>query len=190
MMFEKDRQGRSFIRKRYQLRFVTQFCGGVIIGVCLPLLIFYLYTYSELGVTYYQALLTLKGLKQNLLSAMVFTGGIVVILLSLAILAVTLMGSHKIAGPIYRLEKSLESIGNGDLSLRIKFRKNDAIERLANEINIATESLNTRICIIGGNIKGIREEAERLRKDPHQSPEILMEKLRLIRKEVSGLKTE
>lgn len=190
MFYDNFMKGSSFIQKRYQLRFITYFCGSILVMGLLSMLILYLYTYNEIGGTsYYQALLTVKGLKQNIVYAMMFTGGVVIILASAATLTITLIGSHKIAGPIYRLERSLESIGSGNLSQKIKFRENDAIHELADNINKTTESLNERVSSIGMNLKGVREEAERLRADPQYSPSILLEKIRFLKKNVSDLKT-
>lgn len=183
-------KGSSFIQRRYQIRFITYFCGSILAMGLLSMLILYLYTYNEIGGTsYYQALLTVKGLKQNIAYAMMFTGGVVIILASAATLTITLIGSHKIAGPVYRLERSLEAIGTGNLSQKIKFREHDAIHELADNINKTTESLNERVSSIGVNLKGIREEAERLRANPQHSPSILLEKIRLLKKNVSDLKT-
>ncbi len=188
-MSEKGTKAYTFIKKKYQLRFVTHFCGSMLAAVTLAIIIFYLYTNEELGSTYYQSLFSLQGLRDNISSAMIFTGGIVIIFATLTALIITLVGSNKIAGPIYRIEKSLESIGNGDLGLRIKFRKHDAVERVAEDINSATENLNTKISTVSRNIEEIREETKRLRNNPHQSPTILLEKIRLVKKEVSDLKT-
>lgn len=184
-----DTTAYAFIKKRYQLRFITHFCVSMLVVVALAVIIFDLYINKELGGTYYQSLLTLQGVRNNIIPAMIFTGGILIIFATLAVLIITLIGSNKIAGPIYRLERSLESIGKGDLGLRIKFRKHDAIDRVAEDINSATENLNTRISTVSSNIKEIKEEAGRLRNNPHKSPAILLEKIRLVRKEVSDLKT-
>lgn len=189
-MLGRGTKAYSFIKKKYQLRFITYFCGSMLVAVTLAIIIFYLYTDKELGGTYYQSLFTLQGLRSNISSAMIFTGGIVIIFSTLAVLIITLIGSNKIAGPIYRLERSLESIGNGNLDLRIKFRTHDAIDRVAEDINSATENLNTKISTVSRNIKEIKEETKRLRNNPHQSPAILLEKIRLVRKEISDLKTK
>lgn len=190
MFYDGFVKGSSFIQRRYQLRFISYFCGSILAMGLLSMLILYLYTYSEIGGTsYYQALLTVKGLKQNIVYAMMFTGGIVIILASAATLTITLIGSHKIAGPIYRIERSLEAIGNGNLSQKIKFREGDAIHELAEKINKTTESLNERVSIIGMNLKVVREEAERLRANPQHSPSALLEKVRVLKKDVSDLKT-
>jgi len=180
----------TFIKKRYQFRFVTHFCVSMLIMAIIHIIIFYLYTNKELGSTYYQSLFSLQGLRDNILSAMIFTGGIVIIFATLAVLIITLIGSNKIAGPIYRIEKSLESVGNGDLGLIIKFRTHDAIDRVAEDINSATENLNTKISTVSRNIEEIKEETKRLRDNPHQSPAILLEKIRLVTTAVSDLKTK
>ena len=189
-MLGKGTKAYTYIKRRYQLRVITYFCGSMLIAVTLAITIFYLYTDKEVGSTYYQSLFTLRGLRNNILSAMIFTGGIVIIFSTLAVLIITLFGSHKIAGPMYKLEKSLESIGNGDLSLRIKFRKHDAIDKVAEDINSATENLSTKISTISRNIKEIKEETNRLKENSQQSPAILLEKIRIIKKEASDLKTK
>ncbi|MEK7851053.1 MAG: hypothetical protein AAB275_04150, partial [Deltaproteobacteria bacterium] len=100
-------------------------------------------------------------------------------------LMITLINSHEIAGPIYRLERSIESIGGGDFSLRIKFRRRDIVNGLADGVNNASESLDTKISDISREMREIRAEAERMRANPDQSPAILTEKIRLVKKTVS-----
>jgi len=50
--------------------------------------------------------------------------------------------SHKIAGPVYRLEESAKIIASGDFSKRIKLRYGDELQDLADAFNIMTESLD------------------------------------------------
>lgn len=56
-----------------------------------------------------------------------------------------LLFSHKIAGPVYRIEKSIEEIAKGNLALRIKLRKGDEFWDLADIINTMTENLSVSI---------------------------------------------
>lgn len=181
---------RSYINKGAQLKFVTHFCVSVLIGAVLSIALFYYWTYAELGITYYQTLLTLQGLRQNILTAIVITCLTTTVAVTAAVLAVTLFASHKIAGPIYRLERSLEAIGRGDLSLKIRFRPYDAVNGLSEEINTLTASLNSRIADINGNLEEIRREAEEIRKNPHHPSTILIDKIRLTKKAVSDFKTQ
>jgi len=50
--------------------------------------------------------------------------------------------SHKIAGPVYRLEESAKIIASGDFSRRIKLRSGDELQELADAFNTMTDSLD------------------------------------------------
>jgi methyl-accepting chemotaxis protein len=49
--------------------------------------------------------------------------------------------SHRIAGPWYRLEMSLQSLASGDLSQDISLRKNDELQSLATSLNKVIHNL-------------------------------------------------
>jgi|GEM_PF-1859027 methyl-accepting chemotaxis protein len=49
--------------------------------------------------------------------------------------------SHRIAGPLYRLEKTLLSIGEGDLSQRIRLRKHDELKDFGSRLNQTLDRL-------------------------------------------------
>jgi len=51
------------------------------------------------------------------------------------IFIVSIMYSHQIAGPAYKLEKSIHRIANGDLTFEIHLRRNDNLKEVANAIN-------------------------------------------------------
>ena len=43
--------------------------------------------------------------------------------------------SHRFAGPIFRLERELERIGQGDFSQRVHFRRKDELKSVAERLN-------------------------------------------------------
>ncbi|MFC1667150.1 HAMP domain-containing protein [Candidatus Omnitrophota bacterium] len=53
--------------------------------------------------------------------------------------------SHRVAGPIYRLEKDLADIAKGNFSIRIKFRKKDELKSIAEAINKILDEMEQRI---------------------------------------------
>ena len=57
--------------------------------------------------------------------------------------------SHRLAGPIYRLEKDLADIAKGNFSIRIKFRKKDELRSIADGINKILDEMEKR-AIKGG----------------------------------------
>jgi methyl-accepting chemotaxis protein len=71
--------------------------------------------------------------------------------------------SHKIAGPVYRIEKSLGSMAAGDLSFRITLRKGDEMVSLANNINRLTDSLVMAIKTEKAHLENASKELYALR---------------------------
>ena len=50
-------------------------------------------------------------------------------------MVLSLLITHKIAGPVYRLEQSLKQMAAGNLDLRVRFRTGDDLQELANLVN-------------------------------------------------------
>lgn len=75
-----------------------------------------------------------------LLHAKVWPGiSIVIVLFG----AVSIFITHKIAGPLYRLKKSLSQVTEGNLNVVVKLRKWDDLQDLAEHVNILIEELRT-----------------------------------------------
>ncbi|MBD3242855.1 MAG: HAMP domain-containing protein [Chitinivibrionales bacterium] len=49
--------------------------------------------------------------------------------------------THKVAGPLYRLQKNMEAIGGGKLPRKITLRKNDELTHVADTFNDMAEGL-------------------------------------------------
>jgi HAMP domain-containing protein len=61
---------------------------------------------------------------------------IVILPVVFAVLAIIVVFiSHRIAGPLYRLKMYMEKVENGDYSVKLNFRKNDAIHDIAESFN-------------------------------------------------------
>lgn len=71
---------------------------------------------------------------------------------SILLLAVTsvilmvfgLLGSHRLAGPMVKLEAHLNRLADGDFSQRITFRRNDFLDEFADGINRTVDSIVER----------------------------------------------
>lgn len=62
------------------------------------------------------------------------------------ILAITVCFiSHRIAGPLHRLKMYMEKVENGDHSVRLKFRKHDAIHDVADSFNRMVDGIKKNI---------------------------------------------
>lgn len=95
------------------------------------------------------------------------------ILVSLPVFMVlSVLLTHKLAGPVYRLEKSLKQIADGDLGLNVRFRPGDDLQELGVLLNQIiyrqSEALRTVQSVQQnleksiGEIRGAQADPERL----------------------------
>jgi methyl-accepting chemotaxis protein len=73
-------------------------------------------------------------------------------------LALALFLPQKIAGPIFRVQKSLNLIKDGDLTEEVILRKNDILKDLATSVNETADGLRVNI----QEIKKIHQELDRI----------------------------
>lgn len=71
------------------------------------------------------------------------THWIVVFIFAIAILSIFV--SHKIAGPVYRLEETTRIIASGDLTYRINLRQGDELQDLQEAFNTMSNSLREMV---------------------------------------------
>jgi methyl-accepting chemotaxis protein len=81
--------------------------------------------------------------------------------LLVAIFAAGIFISHRIAGPMYRLERSADALSHGDLSVNFNIRKSDEMHEMAESLEGMVESLRKDMRDINaladaGNVKGIK----------------------------------
>lgn len=99
------------------------------------------------------------------------------------VILISIILSHRIAGPIYRIQKYLRDIAAGNLSMRLHLRKNDEMQDLAAVINDMTDDLRNRANRLKGLANMANLEIEKLKISLRQeSPDI-----NGIRKEVEEL---
>ncbi|MCK4936465.1 MAG: methyl-accepting chemotaxis protein [Elusimicrobiales bacterium] len=74
--------------------------------------------------------------------------------------------SHRMAGPIFKFEKSAKIIANGDLTHRVWLRKGDHLVDLKDNFNLMVESLHNAIksdkIIIDGLRRELQEESSKV----------------------------
>lgn len=122
-----------FVYPSIQLNYISLLAGS---GLVLSLFysIFFLYIYSQASSS---LLLLVEGnelLERYLLTTekLLLIGSILIIIFSGLLLAtIALLHSHRVAGPLYRIEKILEEMKEGKNPGKITLRKGDRVERLA-----------------------------------------------------------
>lgn len=65
---------------------------------------------------------------------------------------------HRIAGPLYVLDKMFKLVSSGDLTIRLKLRKGDELQELADSFQVMVDKLRTYINADKERIKEIKVE--------------------------------
>ncbi|MDD3146567.1 MAG: methyl-accepting chemotaxis protein [Candidatus Riflebacteria bacterium] len=85
-------------------------------------------------------------------------GVIIAELISIFVVAfICIFVTHTIAGPVYRMEKVVRNIGEGDLTHFIKLRPKDELKDLADSMNEMTMGLRNKVISFKESVATIRD---------------------------------
>ena len=154
----KNRRRNYFINRKFQRTFILKFCALVIIGSAISGGIIYMLSRSTVTTVFDNLRLTIKSTADFILPSLFLASAIVIALVGFATVAVTLFTSHKVAGPLYRMEKDIDEVTAGSLDKEIKLRQADELKALAASLNNMIRALRVDM----REIKRIVEELDRV----------------------------
>jgi len=123
-----------FIKKDYQLKFILKFCLIILAGSIISTGVLFLFSQGTLTSSFEHSRLIIRNTGIAIMPAVILTNIITLILISIAAVVVVLFISHKIAGPMFRFEKDLKEIGEGNLTKTIALRNKDQFTKMAHSI--------------------------------------------------------
>lgn len=142
-----------FIKKRFQTDFSIKF---LILIVIESLLAIGLFTYLSKGTVitgFSGADIVIEKTGEYFLPSILLANLVIIGVTAAAGFIVMLLVSHKLAGPLYRFEKSLEETGKGDLTHRFKLRTDDQMASLAEKMNEFNARMEASVIGIQKNVR-------------------------------------
>jgi nitrogen fixation/metabolism regulation signal transduction histidine kinase len=100
-----------------------------------------------------------RAYKAQVLSSLLWVFGVGILLVILQIVLLTVFFSHKLAGPIYRFEKTCHDLIRGDYAEEIHLRKHDEMQNLAGLLNDVIRTTRERLV----TLRDASDEHERAR---------------------------
>jgi methyl-accepting chemotaxis protein len=100
---------------------------------------------QPLGPSYGESFRILSTFKQEILFQSILIYAFTIGVVLAGIVAITLLYSHRVVGPIYRLNMFVKRIAEGDVSKTTSLRQKDVIHSLADEINTMVLSYQTTL---------------------------------------------
>jgi methyl-accepting chemotaxis protein len=157
IMEKQNRRRNYFIKKKFQADFILKFCSLVVAGSILSGLIIYLMSKSTVTTVFENSRLTIKSTADFILPAVLLSSLVVIVVIGLATIVVTLFVSHRIAGPLYRMEKDVQEVASGNLKKRFKLRSTDELKLLAESLDGMAQNLRQDV----DDIKSAASELEK-----------------------------
>jgi|GEM_PF-1277805 len=170
------RRRRYFVDPSFQLKFVLKFCLIVLVSSAVIGTALFFFWHNSTAVMIDGARSWLKPGPDFLLFRMAVVLLIVTVFSCLVGMVLTLLTSHKISGPIYRICREIELVQTGDLTRQFHIRDSDQMKELARSLAEMTQTLRERHLKIGGqcrsvsnfleekNLGGSKEDREKLLK--------------------------
>ena len=134
-----------YVKKEFQFQFILKFCLILLAGVIISTGLLFFFSQDTLTSSFSHSRLVIRSTAEAMLPAIITTNLISLALIIVTTIVVTLYISHKIAGPIFRLETELRRIGQGDLATNVSLRANDQMLAFAQRVNEMTAQLNRRV---------------------------------------------
>lgn len=139
---DQNRRKKVFVKRKFQVLYV----GYIILFMVFAALIS--------GATVFHTLFSILGEKlagiypegrlMAIFGKTMLILGRNLLILTPFIIVIGIFLSHRIAGPIFRIEKVMEEIGNGNFKMRLAIRKSDQLHEMVEAVNKMTELLDTK----------------------------------------------
>ncbi len=136
-------------------RVLLSLCISCIAGLITTLAILYSTMQQDIGPSYAVGIKMLSGLRQDILYKALTVFGITFFFMIIGILVLTMLYSHRIAGPLYRLSQFVKNVTEGHFDKRVSLREKDVIHPIA-------EELNELVSVYHVKLQNIKKEVETL----------------------------
>ena len=134
-----------FIKKELQGKYVLIYFAMVVIGTVLFALLFSLISANTLSISYDNYNLQVGTTPKILVHKFLAAEWLFILLGGLTVVIVAIFLSHRVAGPLYKLERSVNGMISGNFASTIYLRRKDEGQELAEKLNQLNEMLSAKI---------------------------------------------
>ncbi len=171
-----------FVKKKFQTNFISKFLILLLLESFLIAGLFIYVSSDTITTGYLNSTLRIEKTQDFFFISLILIILITAVGIGIAGMVMLILLSHRVAGPLYRFEKTLREAKDGDLTVRIDLRKTDQLTEFKESINALFVSMDSRI----GSIKNALTELEELLSksgDPQDASKI-KSKINIIKDEI------
>lgn len=123
------------ISKSYIWSLILRCFYVFVAGIGLTGIIFLISFQQTAGSSYSETFQLLSNIKQHIFLKTIIIYFVGFVFIVVGIVLISLLHSHRIAGPVYRLTEFTKNLSAGDFSNTVTLRENDTIKPLSGELN-------------------------------------------------------
>jgi len=161
-----------FINRSYQFKFILKFCLILLLGGVVSTGLVFLLSRETLTTSFERGRLVVQNTATAILPAVILTNGITLAIVMVIAVVTVLYISHKIAGPMFRFEKEIVKLKEGDLTTRITLRKKDQFISLGQSFNEMTARLHDKVSAVESEILEIEKRLREQKPDDNRIAEL------------------
>jgi methyl-accepting chemotaxis protein len=159
-----------FINRKFQLEFSFRFLLIIAAASIAVMLLFFYNSRGTLSVGYTGTEVKMLGTGAYFLQSLIASTVVIVIFSCLTGAFAMIMLSHRIAGPIFRFNATLDELIAGNLTMRFNLRGKDQFKELADRINALSSVMDGKVDDIKGKAAEISGIIANLRSDSASQP--------------------
>ncbi|MDY0361398.1 MAG: methyl-accepting chemotaxis protein [Desulforegulaceae bacterium] len=134
MNSKKYKRRQYILKNTSQPKYIFSYFILFATGLLLFSLLFSFMSMETTTITYYNNQISIGNTPYMLMKKMLGSGWIIIVLGGGLLFVMSVMMTHRVAGPAYRIEKSLERMLDDDFGFKIVLRKNDEMKPVAKKL--------------------------------------------------------
>ncbi|HOW43187.1 MAG TPA: hypothetical protein PLF03_05945 [Candidatus Omnitrophota bacterium] len=131
-----NKRRKYFIDRAFQARFILRFCTIVILSSLAIGGLILFFSMNSTTVAIENTRVVVKRTSDFILPVVMLTLLGVTLVSSVVLFLLTLLTSHKIAGPLYRIKKEIDLLTGGNLNVSFTVRDKDQLKDLAKSLSM------------------------------------------------------
>jgi hypothetical protein len=135
-------RGRFLVNKPYQFRFIAEIMLVVILATTLSTGATYILMKGEMESEFYSSERKLENIREALPRILAVSSFVTLFAMALVGAFITLRETHRVIGPVGKMERKFKEMTEGDFSYMLSFRKADVLKGLDDSINIHLNNLS------------------------------------------------
>jgi methyl-accepting chemotaxis protein len=152
----------EILKKNYFRNFLMMLLVVLLVGTAISAVVLFFNIHRPLNTHYSAVISIISQLRDSLIITTIKVNVIFIFLVALGLGILTLLYTHRVAGPLFRIRQKAKSIASGDLTTEIKLRRKDAVTAFAESINNMTKHYKTKVIEINEDIQQMKSSIHAL----------------------------